>query len=306
MQIEPGKEYDGQIIKNDEYDQRQQGKYLVHINDLISTLEDEEPNENHSIWCRNHVHKWRITPSKYGEYGQYFPLQPGTRVVVKFRNDDITSGYIERIRSDFLEKTDIEAQDCVTPKKNLKDRDEQYILVKTPKKNNVFYINEDTDNEPNTIYLIFNRNEEGRRTVYRINEEGIHIYSRDNLRLKLLKDKNVSIEGGKTEFIQDSYILEVQGNLNINVKGSANIKTSSSARISASSNAFITAGGQVRISGGRILLNSGGGSGGFGNMTAEEVEDLEVTEGATDSFNVSDRTDALRGFEVDDVPAPSF
>lgn len=262
MKIEPGKEYDGQIIKQDEFDPHRQGKYLVHINDLYPTLPDNEPSDTHAIWCRNHVHKWRITPSAHGEYGQYFPLQPGTRVVVVFKNRKMTSGYIDRIRSDFLHDTDMEAQDCTTVKEEMKDRDEQYILVKTPKKNNVFYINEDTANEPNTIFLIYNRDASGRRTVYRINEEGIHIYSRDNLRVRITKDWQV----------------EINGKVDISVSGDVNIKSNST----------------INIDGGPVInLNCR-------NAAYTNVEDLET--GATIKPNVGgDRTFTLDNFEPDTV-----
>jgi len=199
MKITPEKEYDGILTLSGEHDPLRQGRYLVHIDELMF----QSDPETHGIWCQNHVHKWRITPSKFGEYGQYFPLQPGTRVVVKFRTRQITSGYIDRIRSDMLQDTDVEAQDCVKPKENIKDRDEQYIIFKTPKKNNVFYINENTDNEPNTIFLIYNRDDSGRRTVLRINEGGIHIYTRDELNIRITgvvnikADSDINIDGGK-------------------------------------------------------------------------------------------------------------
>jgi hypothetical protein len=335
MKITPEKEYDGILTLSGEHDPLRQGRYLVHIDELMF----QSDPETHGIWCQNHVHKWRITPSKFGEYGQYFPLQPGTRVVVKFRTRQITSGYIDRIRSDMLQDTDVEAQDCVEPKENIKDRDEQYIIFKTPKKNNVFYINENTDNEPNTIFLIYNRDGSGRRTVLRINEEGIHIYSRDNLKIRLGGDNNIQIDGEKRENVVGNYTLEVNGNLDVSINGNINIKSGGVTNITADGNINIKSGGNTNIqssgktsitagsgvsissSGGASVNSSGplmasapiihlnGPSGPSADSATEaspspagEVVDLESTPGNTEAFNIGDNSNKLQNIESADTP----
>jgi hypothetical protein len=179
-------------------DPLQKGRYRVHIPELMQHI-----SEQNGIWCKNHVHAWRITPSADGEYGSYFPLHADTKVIIKFYSNDINTGYICRIISDALDQTDKEGQDAVTVKPSLKDRDEQYIIFKTPKKFNVFYANEETENEPNTIYLVYNRDgNPERRTVYRIDESGIHLWTRDNRRVRILLDENRQIDGNQTEYIK--------------------------------------------------------------------------------------------------------
>lgn len=196
------KDFIGKIVpnpcKHEFYDTKQQGRYRVHIPDLMPHIE-----ENIGIWCKNHTHKWRITPSDVGEYGQYFPLQAGTYVIVKFHENDINTGYIDRIDSDYKEDRDVEAQDCTKPKPAFEERDEQYILFKTPKYCNSFYVNEDTYYEHNTIYLIYNRDDSPeRRTVHRIDQSGHHFWTRDNLRERIKLDHNRQVDGNETSLVK--------------------------------------------------------------------------------------------------------
>lgn len=126
------KEFIGKIVPKeaeDFYDEKRRGKYRVHIPELMPGLEYDE-----GILCSNHTHNWRITPSDVGEYGQYFPLHPGTYVIVKFHENDTNTGYIDRILSDYKEDRDVEPQDCVEAIPALTDRDEKYVIFKTPKR----------------------------------------------------------------------------------------------------------------------------------------------------------------------------
>jgi hypothetical protein len=176
------------------------GRYRVHIPEIMQHLPEEK-----GIWCKNQVHAWRITPSENGEYGSYFPLHPQTKVIVQFYENDYNTGYIERIISDADDSTDLEAQDATKEnvKPSLTDRDEQYIIFKTPKKFNIFYINEETEKEPNTIYLVYNRDESPeRRTVLRIDESGVHVWTRDNNRVRIIKDDNKQIDGNKSLYVK--------------------------------------------------------------------------------------------------------
>ncbi len=191
-------EFIGTVLPDLDY--LQQGRYKVHIPELMQHIMEDK-----GIWCKNQVHAWRITPSDSGEYGSYYPLHPGTKVIVKFYKNDVNTGYVDRIISDAAIETDKEAQDSVTKKPALEDRDEQYIIFKTPKRFNVFYVNEETQNEPNTIYLVYNRDgNPERRTVYRIDESGIHLWTRDNRRVRILLDENRQIDGNKTEYIKQT------------------------------------------------------------------------------------------------------
>ena len=205
------KEFLGVVLSNEDtknLDQKRKGRYKVHIPDIMPHI---DPNSG--IFVKNHLHKWRITSSKYGEYGQYFPIQPDTQVIIKFHENDMNSGYIDRIVSDFRDKTDVLPQDCVEEIQELLDRDEKTILFKTPKYWSIFYVNEKTNKEPNTMYLIYNRDKEStytsrtaekkrnRRTVVRIDETGIHVWTADNSRIRIKLDENKQIDGDQTEYV---------------------------------------------------------------------------------------------------------
>ena len=205
------KEFLGIVLSNEDpknLDQKRKGRYKVHIPDLMPHID-----QNSGIFVKNHLHKWRITSSKNGEYGQYFPIQPDTKVIVKFYENDSNSGYIDRIVSDFRDKTDVLPQDCVEEIQELLDRDEKTILFKTPKYWNIFYVNEKTSKEPNTMYLIYNRDKESkhtsrtsektknRRTVFRIDETGIQFWTADNSRIRVKLDENKQVDGNQTEYI---------------------------------------------------------------------------------------------------------
>ena len=130
-QILTNKEFLGKIIPKTApgfHDSKLQGRYKVFIPELMPHIANNE-----GIYCKNHIHKLRITGSDDGEYGQYFPLHAGTYVVVKFQANDFNTGYIDRIVSDYDENSNVEAQDCTTSVPNEADRDEQTILFKTPK-----------------------------------------------------------------------------------------------------------------------------------------------------------------------------
>ncbi len=209
LNVLTGKEFIGTVLPD--LDNKQQGRYRVHIPEMMQHIP-----EHKGIWCKNHVHSWRITPSKDGEYGCYFPLHADTKVIVKFTYNDMNSGYVDRIISDAALNTDKEGQDSRTVKPALTDRDEQYIIFKTPKKFNIFYINEETEKEPNTIYLVYNRDTEQtgkeRRTVYRIDESGIHIWTRDNKRVRVLLDQNEQVDGNKSQFVKGNRKANIKSN----------------------------------------------------------------------------------------------
>lgn len=208
-----GKEFIGTVLPD--LDNRQMGRYKIHLPELMQHMPEDQ-----GLWCKNNVHTWRITPSESGEYGSYFPLHSQTKVIVKFYENDYSSGHIERIISDAEDSTDKEAQDTTTVKPSLTDRDEQYIIFKTPKKFNIFYVNEETEKEPNTIYLVYNRDgSPERRTVYRIDESGIHLWTRDNRRVRILLDENRQIDGNQTEYIKQNRTRNIGQHDSLAVRG---------------------------------------------------------------------------------------
>ena len=214
-EIKPGVEYAGVIIPStveNYYDPKYRGFYRVHIAELLPRIPEDQ-----GLLCRNRVHKYRMTQSSVGTYGSYYPLHAGTKVIVKFYSTELTSGYIDSIVSDYEENTNWEAQDSNTPIQRPEDRDEQYVVIKTPKKYDIFYINEDTENEPNTLYLVHNRDNNnlkegpGRRTVYRINDSGIHIWTRDNQRIRIYEDNNKQVSGDQTEYVEGYRTKHIDG-----------------------------------------------------------------------------------------------
>lgn len=232
------REFVGKILKG--ADKKLRGRYFVHIPELMPHLEESE-----GILVSNHSHNWRITNSDVGSYGQYFPLHPGTFVMVKFWKNDLNSGYIDRILSDYNDNTDLKPSvKCEKPKTVVEDRDEQYIIFKTPKKFNIFYINEESSEEPNTIYLIYNHMD-FRRTVLRINEEGIHWWSNDNEYIRIAKNSHKKVDGNIS--------IKSDGSIFINASGSIHIK----------------ADGDVNIDGATVNINCGKSQGG------QDVPDLK-------------------------------
>ena len=245
------------IIKNREFigivlpdlDPKNQGRYKVHIPELMPHIDVTD-----GIWVRNNVHKYRITDSNNGTYGQYLPLQPGTIVVVKFYANDFNSGYIERIISD-NKPSCLKKPPLFDVDQDLQNRDERYILIKTHRYNTYIVINENTTDDPNTLWIVYNRDNTGRRTVIRVNQEGIHIYTRDNYRKRVKKDNDAEVDG--------NYSLVIHGDCNIAVDGNCNITTSSNCNVKAS--------GNVNIDGATVNINCGLAQ----EATTNPVQDLE-------------------------------
>ena len=242
------KEFIGFILPD--LDPKNQGRYCVHIPELMPHF----PN-THGFWVKNNIHKYRLTESDNGLYGQYLPLQPGTKVIVKFYTQDFNSGYIDRIISDQNDNNLKNPPDFDTDT-NSKNRDERYILVKTHKNNTYIIINEDTTDEPNTFYLVFNKDDTGRRTVLKINTEtGIHEYTRDNLKIRVKKDNEIQVDG--------NYKLTVNGNGDISVGGNCNITAGGDCNVKAS--------GNVNIDGSSVNINCGAAA----TASSTSVSDLE-------------------------------
>ncbi len=306
------KEFIGRIIpkgSDKEFDQKMKGRYRVHIPDLMAHIEEDK-----GIWCKNHVHNWRMTSSDVGEYGSHYPLHSGTYVIVKFFENDYNTGYIDRILSDYEDNTDKEAQDCVEVKPALSDRDEQYVIFKTPKKWNIFYVNEDTENEPNTMYLVFNRdNSPERRTVLRINESGIHIWTRNNQRIRIKEDNNIQIDGDNTEFIKGDSKSNIDGNVDLDIhgnfisrvkgdtdhktKGSIIIEVEGTTNINSTGDVNVSCSSNVNVDASTINLNSGMSVTEFAAPPKEKTEVKDLGPGETLEYDTGvgdkcdDRTD---------------
>ena len=233
------REFQGKILPD--VDPKRQRRYKVYIPLLMPHIDETD-----GIWCKNHVSGHSMTLSDHGTYGSKMPLHPGTWVMVRFMDNDSNTGYISRIISDHKEDTDYFGQDQNKPSDTAADRDEQYVLLKTPKKGNVIYINEESSVEKNSMFIIYNRDGDSkRRDVIRINEEGIHIWGRDNFRMR----------------IKLNHEIEVDGDIKIHSKGTIHIKGENG----------------VYIDGLTVKINEGAAE-------AVEVKDLETSEGATENY----------------------
>ena len=194
-------EYHGIVLKDK--DPKNQGRYRCHIPDLMPLIK-----ETKGIWVKNHLHKWRYTFSKEYFYGEYKPIQEGTLVLIKFYEDDLNTGYIDRIVSDQIKKT-LPKIGVETDPVSTIDRDDVYLRYKTPKKHNMHIIFEETSDSkaglekeliPNSVHIYFNE----LRTTHIINEDGIHWFTKDN--------RGVTVEKQNSEWIKKDEKIYVEGN----------------------------------------------------------------------------------------------
>ena len=191
-------------------DPKNQGRYKVHIPELHPLIKEKE-----GIWCKNQMHKWRLGPSEDYMSGTYIPIQPGTKVLIKFYQNDFHSGYIDRVVSDQIQQTNPKIGCGVNPNATI-DRDDMYVFFKTPKYHNLFAVLEKTSDGnngltktlmPNSLHLYYNY----RRSTMTINEDGIHWFSMNNY--------GKTIEGHSNIWINQTDKLYVQGNRDVYCNG---------------------------------------------------------------------------------------
>ena len=251
-------------------DLNNQGRYKVQIPTLMNLVINTD-----GIMVKNQVHKWRCTDSEIGTYGEYKPIQPGTKVLVKFHSDDINTGYIDRIISDQEMNT--------LPFKNITDRDDIYQLLRTPKYNNFILVTEETTDEPpNSVHLYFNKY----RTTIIVDEQGIHIHTDDNKDEEITKSENLLVKEDRKRtvnqsediLIKDGHKLQVNSAYDIKVTAKCNIETGSDCNIKAGGVCYVggnvvhlKASGAVNIDGSAVSINCGsavGPGGASGNAGA--------------------------------------
>ena len=130
------KEFPGKIILGFDEDGKR-GRYKVYVPELMYGIYDEE--DQNGIFCVNHTNKTRDTyieqddGTKLAAGGTYFPLQIGTRVIVKFFSEDFESGYIDRIVSDYYTKSQ-PSPDFGDTRLTPEQRDDYYQVVKSKAK----------------------------------------------------------------------------------------------------------------------------------------------------------------------------
>ena len=252
-------------------DSMHQGKYKVNIPELFPHMK-----ETKGVWCKNHTCNHRVTPSQNGVYGSYYPLHPGTAVIVKFFANHIESGYIDRIISDaYIETLPYE----------IIERDDYYQIIRTPRYNNLICIYEgpppppdaDGKEEPwtednaqksknipkNSIHIYYNET----RTVVVIDELGVHIVTADNVDIK--SAKVIKIEASSDINIYSGGNIKMQAFGDINLKAGGKINNQSVKDINIYSGAKIN-----NQSVGDINIKSGA------TISSEAVADINAKAGA--------------------------
>jgi hypothetical protein len=245
--------FHGMVLKDK--DPKNQGRYKVHIPTLMYMIE-----ESKGIWVKNQIHKWRYTSSNDYFYGEYKPIQPGSLVIIQFYENDINAGYIDRIISDQKIKSMPNLAVNKEPK-SINERDDIYIIYKTPKNNNLFAILEDTtDSEtgldekliPNSIHQYYNE----QRTTIIINEDGHHLFTKDNKGLTVEKDDNKWIKGNDRTYIEKDKFIKINGIEKKYIK-KGSVKISEGKNVSLSSGSQISKSeGVVSFDAPMIYLNS--------------------------------------------------
>lgn len=200
--------YHGLILPD--RDPKNQGRYKVHIPELHPLIEADL-----GIYVKNQQHNWRYGPSDDHMYGEYYPLHAGTKVLIKFYENDFHTGYVDRIISDQIISTTPKIAVDKIPEATT-DRDDIYMIFKTPKKHNLFAVLEETsdgenklDSEliPNSIHLYYNY----RRSTMILNEDGIHWFSMDN--------RGVTIEGNNSEWVHKTEKIYIHEDRHLFING---------------------------------------------------------------------------------------
>lgn len=201
-----GREFLGTILSD--MDSKRQGRYKVHIPELQPHMSPTE-----GIWAKNQIVDYRVTPSQKGIYGSYLPLQAGTMVVVKFFDNQPETAYIERIISDH-------SPGSLPLQTN--DRDDYYQIIRTPKKNNLIAICEETTDKPTN---------------------SIHIYYDDKAITIVLDANGININVTGATNIKSTTNINIQSEATINIKAATNVQ--------------VQADGVVNIDASTINLNCG-------------------------------------------------
>jgi len=227
------REYIGTVLSAKDSSHR--GKYKVNVPELQPHMK-----ENTGIWCKNHVHNYRVTPTENGVCGSYFPLHPGMSVIVKFFANHIESAYIDRIISDaYVESLPYE----------IIERDDYYQILRTPKHNNLIAIYEGSENSKNvpknSIHIYFN----DLRTTIVIDESGINIKTADNINTTIAGNCRLTVTG--TTDIKSTGKINIQSTDNIEINSAATIDIEGKSLIN------VKAGGNINIDGANVNINCG-------------------------------------------------
>lgn len=209
------KEVPGIILAESENDytdhRKNRGRYRVYIPTYMQHRGLESV-----IWCKNHVHKYRygINESFEGDkliYGEYKPLQIGSRVIVKFFANDLSTGYIDRLITDYED-------DSLPFKLEHVDQNDVYVLLRTAKHHNLIAVLEDTETTdiPKNSFHIYYDDDQVRIVM---NEDGMYTWVTKDKFARILQNNTVWIEKDNKHFIHGNNRYLIKGNNIICIKG---------------------------------------------------------------------------------------
>lgn len=240
-----GREFAGRIVAGD--DPKNRGRYKVLINELMYNIYDKEEG---FIYCVNHVCDNRNTNSDSGIYGQYLPLQPGTRVIVKFNTNDLETGYINRVISDYHENS-------MPLGISTSERDHYYQLLRTIA-NDLVAVTDGTSTIPEGGMHLYHR---GDNVHLIFDSTGIHIYTKKDFDEQVDGEAFIKINGNVTCKFNADVSIQISGNTKITTGSDCEIVAGGSTKITSTGDCDIVSNGTVNItsSGGLCNIKSSGG-----------------------------------------------
>lgn len=215
------KELPGIIQSENEEDytdyKKNRGRYKVYIPTYM-----QHRGLKSVIWCKNHIHKYRygINESFEGDmliYGEYKPLQIGSRVIVKFFSNDMSSGYIDRLITDYEDN-------CLPFELEHVDQRDVNVILRTAKHHNLIAVLEDIETEfsdsdknvPKNSFHIYYDDDKVRIIA---NEDGLYTWVEKDKFTRILQNNTVWIEEDNKHFISGNNRYLIEGNNTICIKG---------------------------------------------------------------------------------------
>lgn len=268
------KEFSGTVIEGGDPDNR--GRYRVTINGLMPNIYND--STQNFIYCTNEITGFRDTfcDSSSNSYGQYFPLQVGTKVIIKFHREDYESAYVSRINSDYYPgQMPLGVGGGESDSSN---RDNLYQLMRTPGNDVIAITGKTTAGSAPKDSIYFYHKEDNVKVTY--DTDGIHVYTKKNLdeqidgtgyikidkdvdiilgqnlqvitkqntTIEIDQDNNITIKGNSKIGIEGDCDLTVKGNNRIGIYGNCDVSVKGEGKISVSGNCNLTVGGNCMIS----------------------------------------------------------
>jgi hypothetical protein len=225
-----------ELATSSDQDPNNRGRYKVLIPELMYNCFDDDGQ----IFCVNHVTKYRNNYCNTGEgiYGSYFPLHPGTKVIVKFHEEDLQTGYVDRIISDYH-------VDSLPLELETSDRDEYYQLLRTIANDLIcFTCNTTTDKVPAGGFHLYHKNDNVRLIF---DATGIHIYNKKDLDIQNDGDSYIKIDGKSDIIIESDSNINIKSNNNITIDGTSDITVKGNSSVSTVGNGNVTVGGNCNV-----------------------------------------------------------